>query len=418
VFWLVLFGFTAFFWVFHGLRVAWGLLQLPWIKDFSPAQDADCPRISLIFAARDEEEKLPAALATLAAIDYPNLEIIAVDDRSQDSTGRILEEFALTGLKTGHYRGPGDSGDKRMGLAGLKPGANTGSDAEAKEARFRVVHVRELPARWLGKPHALLKAYESSTGEWLLFTDADVRFAPDALRRAMAVVRSKNLDHLTLFGDVEMVGFWETVLITFFGLAFHIANEPYRVSNPHSRAYVGVGAFQLMKRSAYEACGTHRRLAMEVVDDMKLAKLVKRAGLRSCVGVAQEAVVVRWHAGVGNLIRGVTKNFFAALGYSLPFVVVAILGMLVMNVAPFLGVIFGHGWVRILAGVAVAIALGFHVGVDFAMRVSPFYALTHPLGAVIFCWMLARSTFVTLRNGGVTWRGTFYRLEELRRGVV
>jgi glycosyltransferase involved in cell wall biosynthesis len=415
---LLLFGFIVFFWVFHGLRVAWGLLLLPWIKDFSPAQDADCPRISLIFAARDEEEKLPAALATLAAMDYPNLEIIAVDDRSQDATGRILEEFALTGLKTGHCSGSGDCSDTGMRLAGLKPGAYTGSDGEAKEARFRVVHVQELPAGWLGKPHALLKAYESSTGEWLLFTDADVRFAPDALRRAVAVVRSKRVDHLTLFGDVEMVGFWETVLITFFGLAFHIANDPYRVSNPHSRAYVGVGAFQLMKRSAYEACGTHRRLAMEVVDDMKLAKLVKQAGLRSCVGVAQEAVVVRWHAGVGNLIRGVTKNFFAALGYSLPFVVVAILGMLVMNVAPFLGVIFGQGWVRILAGIAVVIALAFHVGVDWAMRVSPFYALTHPLGAIIFSYMSARSTFVTLRDGGVTWRGTFYRLEELRRGVV
>jgi hypothetical protein len=89
-----------------------------------------------------------------------------------------------------------------------------------------------------------------------------------------------------------------------------------------------------------------------------------------------------------------------------------------MNVAPFLGVIFGQGWVRILAGIAVVIALAFHVGVDWAMRVSPFYALTHPLGAIIFSYMLARSTFVTLRDGGVTWRGTFYRLEELRRGVV
>jgi len=390
---LLLFGFIAFFWVFHGLRVAWGLLRLPWLKDFAPAKDADCPRISLIFAARDEEEKLPGALATLATIDYPNLEIIAVDDRSQDSTGRILDEFALTGLNTGHYD-------------------------NAANGRFRAVHVAALPAGWLGKPHALQKAYENSTGEWLLFTDADVRFAPDALRRAMAVVRSKNLDHLTLFGDVEMVGFWETVLITFFGLAFHIASDPYRVSNPHSRAYVGVGAFQLMKRSAYQACGTHRRLAMEVVDDMKLAKLVRQAGLRSCVAVAQEAVVVRWHAGVGNLVRGVTKNFFAALGYSLPFVVVAISGMLLMNVAPFLGVIFGHGWVRIFAGVAVVIALGFHVGVDWAMRVSPLYALTHPLGALIFSYMLLRSTVVTLWHGGVTWRGTFYPLEELRRGVV
>ncbi len=381
-FWLSFFGVIAFFWVFHGLRVAWGLVRLPGLKDYAPLADAECPRISLLFAARDEEEKLPGALATLATVDYPNLEIIAVDDRSQDATGRILDEFAVS------------------------------------HERFRVVHVTALPPGWLGKPHALQKAFEASAGEWLLFTDADVRFAPDALRRAAAVVKQKNLDHFTLVGDVEMVGFWETVLITFFGLAFHMANNPYQVSNPHSRAYVGVGAFQLMKRSAYEACGTHRRLAMEVVDDMKLGKLVKQAGLRSSVGVAQEAVVIRWHAGVGNLIRGVTKNFFAALGYNLSLVVVAICGMWMMNVVPFVGVIWGHGWVRALSGIAVLIALAFHVGVDIAMHVSPLYAFTHPLGAVLFSYMLLRSTVVTLWQGGVTWRGTFYPLEELRRGVV
>jgi glycosyltransferase involved in cell wall biosynthesis len=379
---LVLFGFMAFFWVFHGLRVAYSLLHLPWVKDFAPAQDKDCPRISLIFAARDEEEKLPAALATFGSLDYPNLEIIAVDDRSRDATGPILDDFGRT------------------------------------HERFRVVHISELPPGWLGKPHALQKAYEVSTGEWLLFTDADVRFAPDLLRRAIAIVQQRKLDHLTLFGDVEMVGFWETVLLTFFGMAFHIANDPHRVSNPNSRAYVGIGAFQLIARAAYETCGTHRRLAMEVVEDMKLGKLVKQAGLRSSVGAAEESVVVRWHAGLGNLIRGVTKNFFAALGYNLPFVIIAICGMLLLNVAPFFAVIFGHGWVRIFAGIAVAIALGFHVGVDIVARVSPLYAFTHPLGAILFSYMLARSTVITLRRGGVEWRGTFYPLEELRRGVV
>ena len=223
-----LFGLIAFFWIFHGLRVAYGALRLPRIKDCAPAKDAACPRISLIFAARDEEEKLPAALATLAALDYPNLEIIAVDDRSLDSTGAILEEFTR------------------------------------RHPRLRALRVRELPNGWLGKPHALQRAYEQSTGEWLLFTDADVRFAPDVLRRAVTLVKQRGVDHLTLFGDVEMVGFWEKVLITFFGLAFHIATDPYRVSNPDSWAYVGVGAFQLLRRSAYEQAGTHRRLAMEV----------------------------------------------------------------------------------------------------------------------------------------------------------
>jgi Glycosyl transferase family 2 len=370
----------AFFWVLHGLRVGWGLLRLPWIRDFAAVKDEECPRISLAFAARDEEEKLPGALATLGEIDYPQLEIVAVDDRSRDATGRILDEFA--------------------------------HDHE----RLCAVHVTSLPAGWLGKPHALQKAYEASTGEWLLFTDADVRFAPDSLRRAMAIVIEKKLDHFTLFGDVEMVGFWETAMVTFFGLAMHLATDPYQVSNPLSRAYMGVGAFQLVRRSAYEACGTHRRLAMEVVDDMMLGKMLKQEGFRSGVGVAQEFVSVRWHAGLGNLIRGVTKNFFAALGYNVPFVVAATAAVLLLNVAPFVGVIWGHGWVRVLAGISVAIALAFHAGVDVVMRVSPLYALTHPLGAVLFGYMLVRSTVVTLWRGGVEWRGTFYPLEDLRRG--
>jgi len=382
IFGLVVSGFIALFWLTHGLRVAYGAVRLPWVKDFAPAPGADCPTISILFAARDEEEKLPAALATLMEIDYPKLEVIAVDDRSQDGTGRILDEFA------------------------------------AEHPRLRVVHVTELPPGWLGKPHALQKAYEASTGEWLLFTDADVRFKADLLRRGIALVKARNLDHLTLLCDVEMIGFWETVLITFFGLGFHLGTEPGRVSDSRSSRYVGVGAFQLLRRSAYEASGTHRKLAMEVVDDMKLGKIVKQAGFRSEVGVAQDFVVVRWHAGVGNLVRGVTKNFFAGAGYNLGLVAVQLAGLVMMNVLPFVGIFLAHGWMRLFCAIAVAVAICFHAGVAIVMRVSPLYALTHPLGGLLFCYMLLRSTVVTLRQGGIIWRDTFYPLEDLKRGVV
>jgi hypothetical protein len=215
-----------------------------------------------------------------------------------------------------------------------------------------------------------------------------------------------------------MVGFWETVLLTFFGMAFHIATDPYRVPDPNSRAYIGVGAFQLLRRSAYEASGTHRRLAMEVIDDMKLGKIVKQSGFRSGAGVAQDFVSIRWHAGLGNLIRGVTKNFFAGVGYSVPLVAISIAGLLLMNVAPIMGVLFGHGWIRIFAAVAFVIALCFHAGVDIGMRASPLYAFTHPFGALLFSYMLLRSAVVTLKQGGVIWRDTFYPLEELKRGAV
>jgi glycosyltransferase involved in cell wall biosynthesis len=137
-------------------------MRLPWVKAFPLAPDKECPRISILFAARDEEEKLPAALGTLMEIDYPDLEVVAVDDRSQDKTGQILDSFAKT------------------------------------HPRLRVVHVERLPEGWLGKPHGLQKAYEASSGEWLLFTDADVRFKPDVLRRAISLAQAQNLDHLTL----------------------------------------------------------------------------------------------------------------------------------------------------------------------------------------------------------------------------
>ncbi len=305
-----------------------------------------------------------------------------MDDRSQDATGRILDEFA------------------------------------AAHPRFRAVHVSELPCGWLGKPHGLQKAFEASSGEWLLFTDADVSLKPDVLRRAMALTEQKNLDHLTLVCNVEMHGFWEKTLLTFFGVAFHLSTDAQSVSNPNSRAYLGIGAFQLLRRSAYEAVGTHRRLAMEVVDDMKLGKLVKQSGFRSCVAIAQEFVSVRWHAGARNIIRGVTKNFFAAFGYSVAFAVVGLTGVFLLNVLPFLGVFAGHGWIRIFSAIAVVIALCMHAGVNIVNKVSPLYALTHPIGAAVFCYMIVRSVAVTLWQGGVTWRGTFYPLKELKRGVV
>jgi Glycosyl transferase family 2 len=379
---ILVFALIAIFWSTYGIKVAYGAVRLPWLKDFAPASDADCPKISILFAARDEEQKLSAALTTLVTIDYPHLEIVAVDDRSKDATSRILDDFA------------------------------------AVHKNLRVVHLKDLPAGWLGKPHALQNAYENSSGEWLIFTDADVKFKPDALRRVATLVPVRGLDHLCLMGDVDRSGFWDTVLITFFGMGFQLATDPYQVSNPRSRSYVGVGAFQLIKRSAYETCGTHKRLAMEVIDDMKLGKLVKQAGLASGVAVAQDAVSVEWHLGLRNLVRGLEKNFFAGAQFRVSTAATQIFALLLFNVVPFVGMLFGHGLVRGLAGIAVLIALCFHLGIDMVMRVSPLYCLTLPLGATIFSYMLLRSTLITLKQGGIIWRDTFYPLDELRRGLV
>jgi hypothetical protein len=197
-----------------------------------------------------------------------------------------------------------------------------------------------------------------------------------------------------------------------------MATRPWSVSNPKSSAYMGVGAFQLIRRSTYEKIGGHKRLAMEVVDDVKVGKLVKQVGGRSGVAKAGPAVSVHWHSGVRNIIRGTEKNFFAVTGYRLWMAGAQIFSVLLLFIFPWVALPFMRGWAMVFAAVAIAVPLIAQAGAAREFRVSVFYALTQPVGALIFCWMLMRSTIITMRNGGITWRGTFYPIEELKRGVV
>jgi hypothetical protein len=375
-------GLIALFWVVTALRTGAGILRLPRLAAVRPLSDTELPSVAVLFSARDEAEKMPAALRSMLAQDYPRYQVVAVDDRSSDATPQILDEFARA-------------------CKHLIP-----------------VRVDALPPGWLGKPYGLQQAYEHSSGEWLVFTDADVVYEPDVLRRAVSLAIEKGWDHLTLLAAMEMVGFWEKTLVTFFALAGILYARPWDVPNPRSRCYAGVGAFQLLRRSVYESIGAHTRLAMEVVDDMKLAKLVKEAGYISGVAWPARSLHVRWHAGLRNVIRGTEKNFFAASGFSLGIVTAVILATLLLFVTPCLALLFTTGLAQVLAGVAVAAELSIHAGFAMAARVSLLYALTHPLGALIIVFMLARSTFLTLRQGGIYWRGTFYPLEQLRRGLV
>jgi hypothetical protein len=154
------------------------------------------------------------------------------------------------------------------------------------------------------------------------------------------------------------------------------------------------------------------------VDDVKLGKLVKAAGFRSGVGKSGRAVSVHWHSGLGNIIRGTTKNFYATTGFR-PWVAAGqVAGTLLMFALPWVALPFVHGWARIFAGVAIAVPMMAQAGSAMEFGESPLYAVTQPLGALIFCWMIVRSTIVTIRQGGIRWRGTFYAIEELKRGVV
>jgi hypothetical protein len=387
IFLTIALGIPALLWAIQSVRAGIGMMKLPRVERFAPLEKSECPRVSIMFAARDEAEKLAPALDSLLSLDYPAYEVIAVDDRSGDTTGTIMDEFA------------------------------------ARDSRLRVIHIEELPSGWLGKPHALNSAYQLATAPWLVFTDADVIFAPDSLSRIMTLAAEQNIDHLALMTQMTMVGFWERVVMTYFGLGFTLGTEPWQASNPKSSKFTGIGAFQLMRREVYDAVGGHRNLAMEVIEDMKMGKLVKKAGFRSQAGYAAQHIRVRWQAGLGNLVRGTTKNFFAAAGFNLPLVCTQVFGIFLMSVFPWIAlplllITKSFGLPLLFASIAVGIALCVHVALSFGAKASPLYGLTHPIGALIFMWMLARSTIITLSRGGILWRDTFYPLADLRRGMV
>ena len=380
--WTGILGAIAILWVLQGLRMVRGMAKLPRLGRAPSLADAACPPVSVLFAARDEGANISQALSTQLAQDYPQYEVIAVDDRSRDATPEILDDLAR------------------------------------RHQNLKVIHVAQLPTGWLGKPHALSIAYQHAAGEWLAFTDADVAFAPGLLRRTLALAIERKWDHLTALPLLEAAGFWEKIALSYFTLGFVLAFEPWRVSDPRSSRYLSVGAFQLLRRSTYEAIGAHRRLAMEIADDTKLGKLVKQAGFHSGVALGEEWVRVRGAHAFGPMVASLSKNFFPACRFRLRNVAAKVVRVVAFSLLPILALLLTSGAPRELAAVAVFAAVFSHAWATRQLRVSPLYALTHPLGAVVFCYLFLRSTTLTILRGGVEWRETFYPLDQLRRGMV
>lgn len=379
----ILLGSVAATWLVYGLVALRGLFRLPRLADAPPISDPErSPLVSIVLAARNEAAHLPTTLETLLRQSYPHLEVIAVNDRSEDATEIILKGFARV------------------------------------DSRLRVLHIQDLPSGWLGKPHALARGSELARGEWLIFTDADVRFAPDTVARALRLAQMRRLDHLTLLARLDLHGLWEHVVLSYFALTFLLAMRPWRVEMPSAGSYMGVGAFQLIRRTVYETIGGHRRLALEVVDDMKLGKLVKQAGFRSGVGLAEEFIRVRWQTGLRNIVEGLTKNMFAGMGFRVDKALATAAGALLFSVVPFLAVGMASGPLRWVAGTAAAAACLLQAAILLGMRASPGYALLHPVGGLVYCLIVLRSMVLALWRGGIIWRGTFYPLAALRRGQV
>jgi glycosyltransferase involved in cell wall biosynthesis/predicted outer membrane lipoprotein len=373
-------------------RIVDAALGMPHVADIArpewdrrPTTPNNEPRVTIIVPARNEEAHIRETLIRLLALEYSNYEVITVNDRSTDSTGPIMDEIAARPESHG---------------------------------KLRVIHVAQLPQGWLGKTHAMWSAGKQATGDWLLFTDADVLFKPDTLRRAICYAETEKADHLVLLPRMIMELPGEQMIMAFFQTMFVFGHRPWKVADPKSRDHIGVGAFNLVRRSAYDAVGTYKALRMEVLDDMKLGKVIKNAGFAPRVVFGEDLISLRWAKGAFGIVNNLTKNFFALLSFQWWRTVGSVVGVGFLNLGPFLGVGLAPGWARVPYALALASILAIYFGMSTRSAVRPYYFFLHPISTSLFMYILMRSMFHTLWNDGIVWRGTKYPLEELRKGLV
>jgi len=387
ILWWALGVFLAALWVW---RVADAALGMRTISDIaSPAWDrpapVKAPRVSIIVPARDEEEQIESGLRSLCELDWPNYEVIAIDDRSTDRTPEIMAHVARE---------------------------------HDPQHRLKIVNIEQLPGGWLGKPHAMWTAAQQATGDYLLFTDADIVFHPESLRRAMVYALEQNADHLVVFPTHIDWSVSKKVILAGFNMLFVFGHRPWKTADPKSRDHIGVGAFNLVKRSAYEKIGTFESLKMEIIEDMRLGKLIKDKGLRQRNVLGNDLLLLPWGSGAVHIINNLTKNFFALMHFSVRRALGACFLLLFFNITPFLGVWLAPGLAKIPYAVSLAAIFCLYIGMSWNSPIWPQYFFLHPISTGMLIYTMMVSMITTLRQNGVIWRGTHYSLSELRRGLV
>ncbi len=352
------------------LRVA---RAIPPLSDLPPAPlgGPPLPRLSMIVPARDEAAGIEAALRSKLAARYPALEVIGVDDRSRDDTGAILDRIART------------------------------------EPRLGVVHVDALPDGWLGKLHALTRGVERATGEWILLSDADVHVAPDVLERVIAHAEAERLDLVTVFPRMDPVSPLLDAAVVGLARVLFLSARAWRANDDASPVAIGVGAFNLVRRSALARTGALESLRMEIADDVGLAVLIKHAGGRCRAFVGREQVHLTFLDSLGAAERSAGKGG-GMLGWSLWKPALAALLPPLVELGLPLAALARGGWAAVLG--AAALLLGTLVHVVLARHVAaPLRgALLWPLSTLLNAVMILRAGVRSWREQGVWWRHTFY----------
>ena len=369
-------------WAWKLFEAARGLPQVPDLvapeHDRWPEQNL---HLTVIVPACNEEANVGACLQSLLAQDYPNLRILAVDDRSTDRTASVIANLAST-----------------------------------NPSRLELLRITSLPPLWLGKTHAMHVAaqiaIEQHQPDFLLFTDADIIFRADALRRSLAQAEATQADHFVTAPTALMRRWDEGMLLGVFQVLGMWGVRSWKVSDAEARDAVGVGAFNMLRTSAYLKVGGFESLRMQVVEDIGLGRRVKRLGLRQRIAFGRGLVNVHWAKGVSGLVGVMTKNTFAIFHYRPALVLFAILFLRYFCIGPAVSLFYTPTRLPGVIGLT-CIALLYRM-LRSRSAVPARYALLFPLGSAVFIYTLVLSMAKTWIQGGVRWRGTLYPLKDLR----
>ena len=379
--------FILLYWLIILISGTKGFLSIKNLPNSKNLTDTSLPYVSIIVAAKEEEHTITQTVVQLMAQNYPRYEIIAINDRSQDKTGLKLNELKQLAENRSHHKVP-----------------------------YTIIHITNLPKKWLGKNHALYQGYLQAKGNILLFTDADVRFHPDTLRDAAQYMKQNNVDHLSLFPNMLTAHWSLRAFVHFFLFSLFLYTQPWRANDDrHNKHGMGIGAFNMLTKHAYESIGTHKAFALRPDDDLQLGNRVKQAGFRQRLLSAKSYLEVEWYSNLYSALKGLEKNMFSGFQYNIYFSLAAVGGQFLFFLFPYIASFWASGF-TLLAFIASIVIMSFL----YLLTIQRFSnepgieVIILPFSIVLLIYTILRSVWLVLRRGGIYWRGTFYSIKDLK----
>jgi len=353
--------------------------SVPALKGIEITDSIEWPKLTIVIPAHNEAHSIEKAVESRLDDDYPYLEFILIDDRSTDGTSEIIDKIA------------------------------------ARDSRVTSIHIRELPEGWLGKVFAMQRGVSEATGDWFLFSDADVHVKRGTLKRAISYCETRNVDHLTILPEIWPRTFFVDLLFSIMVRHVYFKMRVWAIGRKRLSASGGIGAFNLVRRTAFERINGFYRLKLAILDDVALGKILKQSGARCAVLNGREYVGLYWYRSLREVALGIQRILF---GYSAKFnfirIVASCIFLLWAELFPFLLLIPVPFLFHPFIGLSfLLISLATSLSINHWLNRSALSAILFPIAMPIYIFLILISAVVDLRRGGIFWGNKFFPTEIL-----